>query len=63
MEITKEQLEKIAKSQSQEQEDGTMKEIEAPTKLPGWHVNYLGPLPTGWDKKEVTPKNPQRRFA
>ena len=39
------------------------KEIEAPTKIPGWHVNYLGPLPTGWDKKEVTPENPQRRFA
>jgi len=39
------------------------KEIEAPTKLDGWHVNYLGPLPTGWDKKEVKPKTPQRTFA
>ena len=39
------------------------KEIEAPTKLDGWHVNYLGPLPTDWDKQEVTPKTPQRIFA
>ena len=47
----------------EEQEDGTVKEIEAPTKLAGWHVNYLGPLPTDWDKQEVTPKTPQRIFA
>ena len=47
----------------EEQEDGTVKEIEAPTKLDGWHVNYLGPLPTDWDKQEVTPKTPQRIFA
>ena len=47
----------------EEQEDGTIKEIEAPTKLAGWHVNYLGPLPDGCVKKEFTPKTPQRIFA
>ena len=45
------------------QEDGTMKEIEAPVKQDGFHVNYLGPLPTGWDKKAVYPKTPARVFA
>ena len=39
------------------------KEIEAPVKQPGFHVNYLGPLPTGWDKKAVNPKTPVRVFA
>ena len=38
-------------------------EIEAPVKQPGFHVNYLGPLPTGWDKKAVYPKTPARVFA
>jgi hypothetical protein len=38
-------------------------EIEAPVKQPGFHVNYLGPLPTGWDKKSVSPKTPVRVFA
>ena len=47
----------------EEQEDGTIKEIEAPVKQPGFHVNYLGPLPKGWDKKAVYPKTPVRVFA
>lgn len=47
----------------EEQEDGTMKEIEAPVKQPGFHVNYLGPLPKGWDKKSVSPQTPVRVFA
>ena len=38
-------------------------EIEAPVKQPGFHVNYLGPLPTGWDKTAVYPKTPARVFA
>ena len=38
-------------------------EIEAPVKQPGFHVNYLGPLPKGWDKKAVYPKTPVRVFA
>ena len=43
--------------------DDEGKEIEAPVKQPGFHVNYLGPLPTGWDKKSVSPKTPVRVFA
>jgi len=39
------------------------KEIKAPTKLDGYHVNYLGTLPKDWDKQEVTPKAPHRVFA
>ena len=38
-------------------------EIEAPVKQDGFHVNYLGPLPEGWDKKAVYPKTPVRVFA
>ena len=43
--------------------DDEGKEIEAPVKQAGFHVNYLGPLPTGWDKKSVSPKTPARVFA
>ena len=42
-------------------EDGN--EIVAPTTLDGFHVNYLGALPDGWDALEVTPENPYRVFA
>jgi hypothetical protein len=42
-------------------EDGN--EVTAPTVLPGYHVNYLGDLPEGWDAFEVTPDQPQRVFA
>ena len=38
-------------------------EIVAPTVLDGWHVNYLGDLPTGWESYEVTPSTPHRIFA
>ena len=38
-------------------------EIVAPTVLSGWHVNYLGDLPTGWESYEVTPSTPHRVFA
>jgi hypothetical protein len=38
-------------------------EIVAPTKLDGYHINYLGTLPTGWEAYTVTPKNPYRVFA
>ena len=43
--------------------DDEGKEIEAPVKQPGFHVNYLGPLPKGWDKKSVSPQTPVRVFA
>ena len=42
-------------------EDGN--EIVAPTVLPGYHVNYVGELPDGWEQFEVTPTTPSRVFA
>ena len=42
-------------------EDGN--EIVEPTVLSGWHVNYLGDLPTGWESYEVTPSTPYRVFV
>jgi hypothetical protein len=33
-----------------------------PTVLDGWHVNYLGPLPDGWEQYAVWPENPIRVF-
>ena len=37
--------------------------VSPPTVMPGWHVNYLGALPEGWEEFEVTPENPKRVFA
>ena len=34
-----------------------------PTVLDGWHVNYLGPLPDGWEQYAVWPRNPSRQWA
>jgi len=42
-------------------EDGN--EIVPPTVLPGWHVNYQGALPDGWDAFEVKPEAPHRIWA
>lgn len=39
-------------------EEGT--ETVAPTALDGFHINYQGPLPTGWEAFEITPENPHR---
>ena len=33
------------------------------TDLDGWHVNFAGELPDGWDEFLVTPNNPYRVFA
>jgi hypothetical protein len=30
--------------------------------LNGWHVNYIGELPEGWDVYVVTPEQPVRVF-
>ena len=38
-------------------------ELVAPTVLPGWHVNYQGALPDGWDVLEVKPVSPHRVWA
>jgi len=38
-------------------------ELVAPTVLDGWHVNYLGDLPEGWESYAVTPSSPSRVFA
>ena len=37
--------------------------IVAPTVLAGWHVNFAGELPDGWDEFVVTPVEPYRVFA
>ena len=29
----------------------------------GWHVNYVGELPEGWEDYVVTPQQPVRVFA
>ena len=42
-------------------EDGT--KTVAPTTLEGFHINYLGDLPDGWEAFTVTPNNPYRVFA
>jgi hypothetical protein len=42
-------------------EDG--KVLVKPTTLPGFHVNFAGNLPEGWDEYLVEPANPYRVFA
>ena len=37
--------------------------IVAPTVLAGWHVNFAGELPDGWEEFVVTPVEPYRVFA
>ena len=37
--------------------------IVAPTVLDGWHVNFQGVLPDGWDEYVVSPEQPVRVFA
>lgn len=37
--------------------------ITPPTLLPGWHCNYIGELPDGWEQYVVTPEAPVRVFA
>ena len=33
------------------------------SELDGWHVNYIGELPDGWEEFLVTPNDPYRVFA
>jgi hypothetical protein len=37
--------------------------ITPPTLLSGWHCNYSGELPDGWDQYLVTPEQPVRMWA
>lgn len=37
--------------------------ITPPDLLDGWHVNYIGELPDGWEEYLVEPQQPVRVFA
>lgn len=37
--------------------------ITPPEVLDGWHVNYVGEVPEGWEPFIVTPEQPVRVFA
>ena len=37
--------------------------ITPPTARSGWHVNYIGTLPDGWDAYVVEPLRPSRVFV
>ena len=37
--------------------------ITPPTALDGWHVNYQGELPEGWEAFAVFPQHPVRVWA
>ena len=37
--------------------------VVPPTLLDGWHVNYQGELPDGWEAHAVYPQNPVRVWA
>ena len=39
------------------------KSITPPEILDGWHLNYQGELPEGWEEYVVTPEQPVRVFA
>lgn len=41
----------------------TGEQVVAPTVLDGWHVNYMGELPEGWEQYVVSPVNPVRVWA
>lgn len=41
----------------------TLEVVTPATPMPGWHINYVGALPTGWDTFLVSPVAPRRVFA
>ena len=43
--------------------DETGNVITPPTALDGWHVNYVGNLPDGWEAYAVFPEQPARVWA
>jgi len=42
---------------------GTIVRGEPPVELDGYHINFNGDLPKGWDQYVVEPTNPYRVFA
>lgn len=42
---------------------GTNEIISPATPIEGWHVNYIGTLPEGWEAFAVKPRAPRRKFA
>ena len=42
-------------------EDGNV--VVPPEVLPGWHINYQGEVPDGWDAYAVYPESPVRVWA
>jgi hypothetical protein len=52
---------KISRGGEYDPETGDV--IVAPTVLAGFHVNFAGVLPEGWDEFVVTPAAPYRVFA
>ena len=37
--------------------------VVPPTTLDGWHINYVGELPEGWEQFAVYPQQPVRVWA
>lgn len=37
--------------------------VVPPTTLDGYHINYIGDLPTQWEQYVVNPQHPARVFA
>lgn len=44
------------------QYDGEGDVITEPITLKGWHINYVGKLPSDWEQYLVTPEEPVRVF-
>ena len=40
----------------------TGEQLVTPETLPGWHINYIGELPEGWEEYVVMPQDPVRVF-
>jgi len=43
--------------------DDEGQQLEAPTKIPGYHVNALGDVPDAWRDYIVTPRSPLAVFG
>lgn len=43
--------------------DSSGNQLTAPVAQTGWHVNFVGTLPSGADQYKITPLTPRRDFA